>query len=240
MKEPVVMSWSGGKDSTMALDELLRSDEYEVVSLLTSVSEEFRRISHHGVREELLDEQAKALGLPLEKVFLPSGDSGGCTNDVYEAIMKKAMIAYRDRGVKTVAFGDLFLQDLREWREANLAKVGMRGIFPLWHRDTARLAREMIALGYKAYLSCVEGKVGRGFVGRGFDETFLADLPAGIDLCGENGEFHSFVYDGPIFKKPVRVRVGEIVGRDGRHYADLLLEKSSAPEESVAILIPPV
>jgi len=240
MKEPIVMSWSGGKDSTMALHELLRSDEYEVVSLLTSVSEEFRRISHHGVREELLDEQAKALGLPLEKVFLPSGDSGGCTNDVYEAIMKKAMIAYRDRGVKTVAFGDLFLQDLREWREANLAKVGMRGIFPIWHRDTAGLAREMIALGYKAYLSCVEGKVGPGFVGRLFDEAFLADLPAGIDLCGENGEFHSFVYDGPIFKEPVRVRVGEIVGRDGRHYADLLLDESPAPEKSVAMLIPPV
>jgi uncharacterized protein (TIGR00290 family) len=240
MKEPVVMSWSGGKDSTMALHELRRSDKYEVVSLLTSVSEEFRRISHHGVREELLDEQAKALGLPLEKVFLPSGEAGGCTNEVYEAIMKRAMIAYRDRGVKTVAFGDLFLQDLREWREANLAKVGMRGIFPIWHRDTGGLAREMIALGYKAYLSCVEGKVGPGFVGRPFDETFLADLPAGIDLCGENGEFHSFVYDGPIFKEPIRVRVGEIVGRDGRHYADLLLEESPVPEKSVAMLIPPV
>jgi uncharacterized protein (TIGR00290 family) len=222
MKEPAVMSWSGGKDSAMALHELLRAGDYEVTGLLTTVSDEFHRISHHGVREALLDEQALAIGIPLEKVYLPSGNSGGCTNDVYEAIMERVMIAYRARGVQTVAFGDLFLEDLREWREANLAKAGMRGIFPIWKRDTTKFAHDVIASGYKAYLSCVERKVGPGFVGRAYDEKLLSELPAGIDPCGEYGEFHSFVYDGPIFKKPVQVSVGEIVVRDGRYFADLL------------------
>jgi uncharacterized protein (TIGR00290 family) len=240
MKERVVMSWSGGKDSAVALHELLKSDRYEVVALLTTVSEEFRRISHHGVREELLEEQADAIGIPLEKVYLPSGESGGCTNEVYEAIMRRAMIAYRDRGVQTVAFGDLFLQDLREWREANLAKVGMRGIFPIWQRATAAFAYEVIRAGYKAYLSCVEGRVGAGFVGRPYDAKLLADLPSGVDPCGENGEFHSFVYDGPIFRKPVEVRVGEVVVRDGRYYADLLPRRASLSEKCVAEQMPPV
>ncbi|MDP9253521.1 MAG: ATP-binding protein, partial [Verrucomicrobiota bacterium] len=166
MKEPVVMSWSGGKDSAMALHELLRGDADEVVSLLTTVSEEYRRISHHGVRESLLDEQAKAIGIPLRKVYLPSGPSGGCTNDIYESIMKELMVGYQRDGVRTVAFGDLFLQDLRAWREANLAKAGMRGIFPVWNRNTTEFARSVIALGYKARLSCTEDRVGASFVGR--------------------------------------------------------------------------
>ncbi len=225
MKEPVVMSWSGGKDSAMALHELLRSDAYKVVSLLTSVSHEFRRISHHGVRESLLDEQAQAIGIPLRKVYLPSGTNGGCTNEIYEAIMAEVMTIYREDGVEMVAFGDLFLQDLREWREANLAKARMRATFPIWKRNTVALAREIIGLGFKAYLSCVEGKVGPGFAGRAYGESLLADLPAGIDPCGENGEFHSFVYDGPIFTKPVSVRAGRIVMRDERYFADLLPEE---------------
>jgi len=225
MKEPVVLSWSGGKDSAMALHELLRAGEYEVTSLLTTVSDEFRRISHHGVREALLDEQARAIGIPLEKVYLPSGNSGGCTNDIYEAIMERMMTAYRARGVRTVAFGDLFLQDLREWREKNLAKAGMRAIFPVWKRDTTQFARQTIRLGFKAYLSCVEDRVGPGFAGRLYDEALLRELRSEIDPCGENGEFHSFVYDGPIFKRPISVRVGEIVVRDERYYADLLPEE---------------
>src|SRR5271167_4875184 len=195
MKIPVVMSWSGGKDSAMALYELARGKEYEVVELMTSVAEEFGRVSHHGVREALLEEQARAIGLPLQKIYLPSGRLGPCTNEVYEQIMGERMEAYKVRGIFTVGFGDLFLADLRAWREANLAKADMRGVFPLWQRDTAKLAREVIALGFRAYLP-----------------------------CGENGEFHSFVYDGPIFKKPVPVTVGEIVIRDGRFYADLLPE----------------
>lgn len=225
MKEPVVLSWSGGKDSAMALHELLRAGEYEVTGLLTTVSAEFHRISHHGVREALLDEQARAIGIPLEKVYLPSGNSGGCTNEVYEAIMDRVMTAYRARGVRTVAFGDLFLQDLREWRETNLAKAGMRGIFPVWKRDTTQFARQTIGLGFKAYLSCVEGRVGPGFAGRLYDEALLRELRSEIDPCGENGEFHSFVCDGPIFKRRISVRVGEIVVRDERYYADLLPEE---------------
>lgn len=218
------MSWSGGKDSAMALHELVKGDEYEVTGLLTTVSEEFRRICHHGVREALLDEQAEAIGLPLEKIYLPSGDSDGCTNEVYNALMEAAMARCRCRGVETIAFGDLFLQDLRDWREANLGKVGMRAVFPIWNRNTTQLAREVIALGFKSYLSCVEASVGPQFAGRLYDEELLQALPSRIDPCGENGEFHSFVSDGPIFKRPVPVRIGEIVERGARFYADLLLD----------------
>ena len=210
----------------MALHELLRDNDYEVVSLLTTVSDEFRRVSHHGVREPLLDEQANAIGIPLRKVYLPSNHAGGCTNEVYESIMKEVMLEFRHDGVRTVAFGDLFLQDLRDWREANLATVGMRGIFPVWDRDTGKFARDTIALGYKARLSCVEDRVGAGFAGREYDGELLRDLPCKIDPCGENGEFHTFVYAAPIFHGPISVRVGAIVERDGRHYADLISDTS--------------
>jgi len=234
------MSWSGGKDSAIALHEILRGDQFEVVALMTSISDEYRRVSHHGVREILLDQQADALGLPLEKVYLPSGKHQPCTNEVYEQIMGTVLAKFQARGVQTVAFGDLFLEDLRSWREANLAKVGMRGLFPIWRRDTTEMAHEVVRSGFKAYLSCVEGKMGPGFVGRPYDENLLRDLPPGIDPCGENGEFHSFVHDGPIFNRPVPVRVGEIVIRDGRHYADLLPVGVSITERGVAESIPPV
>ena len=240
MKTPVVMSWSGGKDSAMALHELLHSDDYEVIGLMTTVSEEYRRISHHGVREALLGEQAQAIGIPLDKIYLPSGESRGCTNDVYDAIMSGVMARYKARGVETIGFGDLFLEDLRAWRETNLAKAGMRGIFPIWKRDTTKVAHDLIRLGYKAYVSCVEGKVGSRFVGRLYDDDFLQALPSGIDLCGENGEFHSFVFDGPIFKRPVSVRVGEVVTRDGRYYADLLMKEFESVNKCTAELIPPI
>ena len=240
MKLPVLMSWSGGKDSAVALHELLKADEYEVVALLTSVSAEYRRISHHGVREELLGEQADAIGVPLDKVYLPSGSQQPCTNEVYEQIMGDVMKKYKTRGVDTVAFGDLFLEDLRAYREKTLAKADMRGIFPLWKRDTAKLAVEVIARGFRSYLSCVEGKVGPGFAGRAYDHDLLAALPAGIDPCGEYGEFHTFVYDGPIFTRPVAVRVGEIVTRDGRYYADLWPDDGDMPAPDEAPQIPPV
>jgi uncharacterized protein (TIGR00290 family) len=239
MRTPVVMSWSGGKDSVMALHELLGASECEIVELMATVSEEYRRVSHHGVREELLDAQAATIGIPLKKVYLPSGQGGGCTNDVYEEIMRRAMVSYKTRGIETVAFGDLFLEDLRAWREANLAKAGMRGLFPIWKRNTAELAHEVIRLGYKAYLSCVEAHVGPGFAGRLYDEKFLSELPSTVDPCGENGEFHSFVFDGPMFAKPVAVEVGELVTRDGRFYADLLPE-SQRSDKCVAESIPPV
>ena len=239
MRTPVVMSWSGGKDSAMALHELLRTADYEVVELMATVSEEYRRVSHHGVREELLDAQAAAIGIPLHKVYLPSGEGGGCSNEVYEAIMNRVMDGYKTRDVNAVAFGDLFLEDLRAWREANLAKAGMRGLFPIWKRNTTEVAHEVIRLGYKAYVSCVEAHVGPGFVGRLYDERFLSELPSTIDPCGENGEFHSFVFDGPIFAKPVAVEVGELVTRDGRFYADLLPEFQRS-DKCVAESIPPV
>lgn len=238
MREPVVMSWSGGKDSAMALNNLLGNTDYEVVELMATVSEEYRRISHHGVREELLDAQAAVIGIPLRKVYLPSDNSAGCTNEVYEAIMNRVMDDYKAKNVNTVAFGDLFLEDLRAWRETNLARAGMRGLFPIWKRDTRVISHEVIRLGYKAYLSCVEPIVGADFVGRLYDENFLSDLPPTIDPCGENGEFHSFVFDGPTFAKPLAIKVGERVTRNGRFYADLLLEPSPKLDKCTAESIP--
>jgi uncharacterized protein (TIGR00290 family) len=222
MREKVLLSWSGGKDSAMALEELRADPRYEVVGLLTSVAEEFKRISHHGVREELLELQAESIGLPLDKLYLPSSSSGPCSNVDYEKLMRAALQPYCDAGVMRVAHGDIFLEDLRAYRERNLAKLAMRGVFPLWKRDTAQLIRHFVASGFKAYLSCVEAKLGASFAGRAIDADFVADLPEGIDPCGEHGEFHSFVYDGPIFRTPIDVAVGEVVCRDGRYYADLL------------------
>jgi uncharacterized protein (TIGR00290 family) len=236
----VAMSWSGGKDSALALHELMRDPRYEVVALMTSVSEEYRRISHHGVREELLDAQARAIGLPLVKIYLPSGQATPCTNEVYERIMGAALEDFRARGIYTIGFGDLFLEDLRAWREGNLAKAGMTGVFPIWKRDTRQLARQVIAMGFRAILSCVEGKVGPGFAGRAFDERLLEDLPDGIDPCGEYGEFHSFVHDGPCFARPVAVTIGQTIIRDGRYYADLLTGEPAVPESCAAFDIPPV
>jgi uncharacterized protein (TIGR00290 family) len=204
----------------LALYELLRTDRYEVVALLTTVAEEYDRVSHHGVRAELLEQQAAALALRLHKLYLPAPV---CTNEEYEALMERTMRGYQAEGVRTVAFGDIFLQALRARREQKLAEVGMQGLFPLWQRDTARLVRDFVALGFRAYLTCVDGrKLGREFAGRPIDGTLLAALPPDVDPCGENGEFHSFVYDGPLFRRPVAVRVGEIVERDVRYFADLL------------------
>ena len=218
-KEKIVLSWSGGKDSAMALHELRRSGRYEIVSLLTTVAEEYSRISHHGVRAELVKLQAEAIGETLHKVYLPAHT----TNEKYEAVMERTMLEYKDAGIRTVAFGDIFLRDLREYRENNLAKVGMGAIFPIWLRDTAEMVRTFIDLGFRARLSCVDSrKLGEAFAGRPIDAALLRDLPPDVDPCGENGEFHSFVYDGPIFDYPVGVAPGEVVLRDVRYFADLL------------------
>ena len=220
MKEKVILSWSGGKDSAMALHALLESGLYEIVSLLTTVSKQYERISHHGVRVELLEQQAAALGIPLHKLYLTQEN---CSLEDYEAGMKKTMLEYKDKDVLTVAFGDVFLQDLRDYRERNLAKVGMEAIFPIWGRDTTEIVRTFIALGFKAYLTCVDSeKLGREFAGHPIDADLIRDLPDGVDPCGENGEFHSFVYDGPILQRPVDVCVGEVVLRDVRYFADLV------------------
>jgi uncharacterized protein (TIGR00290 family) len=235
MPEKVVLSWSGGKDSAMALHALLRDDRYEVVGLLTSVAEEYKRISHHGVREELLDMQAESIGLPLDKLYLPSDGGVPCTNEHYEKLMREALQPYCDSGVMLVAHGDIFLEDLRAYREKNLARLGMRGVFPLWKRDTAQLIQVFIRSGFKAYLSCVEGNLSAAFVGRAIDADLITDLPEDVDPCGEYGEFHSFVYDGPIFGTPLDVVVGEVVCRDTRYYADLLPAGSSCTQ----VAIPP-
>jgi uncharacterized protein (TIGR00290 family) len=216
---PVLMAWSGGKDSAMALHALRAARP--VSALLTVVTEQYDRISMHGVRRELLEAQARAIGLPLEIVLLPPGAS----NEIYEQRMKDALCRRRGLdGVRTVAFGDLFLEEVRQYRIDNLARVDMRAQFPLWGKNTGDLARGFIASGFRAILTCVDTHALDGaFVGREFDSSLLADLPRTADPCGENGEFHTFVYAGPIFKCPIPVARGEKVLRDGRFmYCDLL------------------
>jgi uncharacterized protein (TIGR00290 family) len=234
------MSWSGGKDSALALYELLRSPDWEVVGLLTSVADEFRRVSHHGVREELLVAQAEAIGLPLDKLRLPFG-GGPCTNEAYEKLVGEKLAGYVSRGVMHVAHGDLFLADLRAYRERNLAKLGMSGVFPVWGRDTRRLVGEFEDLGFRAVLCCVEGaKLEESFVGRSLDRRLVADLPPGVDPAGENGEYHSFVYDGPIFSRPLTIETGVVVTRDNRHYIDLVLAAELPARELAPAALPPV
>jgi uncharacterized protein (TIGR00290 family) len=221
MPEPVLFCWSGGKDSAMALRALLQQQDVSVSALLTTVTEGYERISMHGVRRELLLRQADAIGLPLPEVRIPPQ----CINPIYEARMEEALRRYYERGVRRVAFGDIFLEDLRTYREKNLARMGMTGIFPIWKRDTRELALEFCSAGFRAKAVCIDGKVlDRSFAGRELDYEFFRDLPEGVDACGENGEFHTFVFDGPIFREPVICRTGEIVERDGFLFCDLIPE----------------
>ena len=218
--ERVLLTWSGGKDSAMALHELQSSGAYEVLAVLTTVTEQYDRVSMHGVRTVLLERQADSLGLPLEKVYIGANAS----NEEYEARMRDKLTYYQARGVSSVAFGDLFLEDVRRYREENLSRVGMKGLFPLWGRDTSELAHSFIDLGFKAVITCVDSNLLDGaFVGRDFDREFLSELPPAVDPCGENGEFHSFVYDGPLFRSRILHERGEIVLRDSRfYYCDLV------------------
>lgn len=204
----------------MALYELKRVNTNSIAALLTTVTEGYNRISMHGVRRRLLLEQAAVLGYPLEEITIPQN----CSNDIYENRMQTVLEKYRQQGVSAVAFGDLFLQDIRSYREKNMNRIGMQAIFPLWKKNTVELAQEFIRLGFRAFITCVDTQVlDREFSGREYDEDFLKDLPDGIDPCGENGEFHSFVYDGPIFSKPVHVERGEKVLRNKRfYYCDLV------------------
>ena len=215
MRKKILVSWSGGKDSTMALYELLKDGSYEIVALLTTITEDYGRISMHGVREYLLEKQAQSIGFNLEKVYITKNAS----NEEYERKMREILEKYKKIGVSGVAFGDIFLEDVREYRERNLSKVGMEGIFPIWGKNTKELAQKFIELGFKAITTCVDSKsLDKSFVGRIYDKQFLLDLPQGVDPCGENGEFHTFVYDGPIFRKRVKFKIGEIVFRDNRFY----------------------
>jgi uncharacterized protein (TIGR00290 family) len=216
---PIWLSWSSGKDSAWSLHELRASPEYEVVALLTTINRDAARVAMHAVRESLLDQQAAALGLPLVKVPIPYK----CPNADYEAAMGIAMAQARASGVFHVAFGDLFLEDIRRYREEKLRAVGMTPLFPLWARETRALAHAMVAGGLRAHLTCVDPKqLDRAFAGRTFDARLLADLPETVDPCGEKGEFHSFAYAGPMFRTPLSVTPGEIVERDGFIFADLL------------------
>jgi uncharacterized protein (TIGR00290 family) len=219
MREKVIVAWSGGKDSALALYEVLKTNRYEVLKLLTTVTQDYDRISIHGVRRVLLEQQARSLGFPLEKMFV----SKGVSDAEYESILLKSLNGHKTNGVFSVVFGDIFLEDVRKHREGILSKVGLKGIFPLWKRDTRQLARTFIDLGFEAVITCVDSKsLGKDFVGRKFDTQFLADLPPGVDPCGENGEFHSFVYDGPMFRERVFFTKGEIVLRENRfYYCDL-------------------
>ncbi|MGA9854948.1 MAG: ATP-binding protein [Gammaproteobacteria bacterium] len=216
----VILSWSGGKDSALALHALRQDACYEVRGLLTSVNQHYRRISMHGVRETLLDTQAEALGLPLFKIQLSEHPS----NEEYEDKLRVELESFKTRGVRHVAFGDLFLEDIRRYREKNMAQLNMNCVFPLWHRPTDKLAREFIALGFKALLCCVDGQaLDVHFAGREYDETLLRELPTGVDPCGENGEFHTFVYAGPGFHRAIPLQRGECILRDQRfQFCDLL------------------
>lgn len=203
-------NWSGGKDSALALYHALQEKDRHIARLLTHVNKKYHRVSMHGVRESLLERQAMALGIPLKKLFLDEEPSMG----EYESCMRQSLADLKSDGFTHAVFGDIFLEDLRQYREDRLKEMGFKAIFPLWKRDTTELVREFIGLGFRAVVVCTKAEVlDESFVGRVIDQEFLNDLPDGVDPCGENGEFHSFVFDGPIFREPVTFSIGEKVAR---------------------------
>jgi uncharacterized protein (TIGR00290 family) len=217
--DPVALSWSGGKDSALALRALRDELGTEPAALLTTVTEDYGRVSMHGVRRELVRAQADAARLPLVEVGIPAA----CSNEAYEARMTAALAAPPLDEVGGMAFADLFLEDIRSYREERLSTVGREALFPIWGRDTGELAREFIDAGFEAVLVCVDpSQLDPSFVGRAFDDSLLADLPPGVDPCGENGEFHTFVHAGPIFDSPIGIELGETAMRDGFAFKDLI------------------
>jgi uncharacterized protein (TIGR00290 family) len=220
-----LVAWSSGKDSAWTLHCLLRRTDVEIVGLLTTFNAAFDRVAMHAVRRELVDAQAEAAGLPLRAVPLP----WPCSNSDYERIMGEVVRSAADEGIQAIAFGDLFLADIRAYRERQLTGTGIQPLFPLWEIPTDKLAREMIAGGLRARLTCIDPVLPRAFAGREFDLKLLEDLPASVDPCGENGEFHSFVYDGPMFKSPIAIESGEVVDRDGFTFADLVPVGQAVP-----------
>lgn len=202
------LNWSSGKDAALAYHLLQQGNDYEVVQLLTTVNTESDRVVMHGVREVLLDAQANAMGMPLQKIVLPSAPD----DEVYKKVMAEALDKLKVQGITTSAFGDIFLEDLKLYREQQLASAGFTGVFPLWKRDTSELVQLVEDTGIKAMIVCVNEKfLGKEFLGRTIDRAFLQDLPAGVDACGENGEFHTFVYEAPYFKQPIAITKGEVV-----------------------------
>jgi len=226
---PVVLSWSGGKDSSLALAALRADPSVEVVAVLTTITREYDRISIHGVRRAILEAQVAALGLPLIEVAIPAA----ANNAAYEQAFAAALATFRKErpDVQHMAFGDLFLADVRAYRERVLPPLGWTPVFPLWGMDTTALAAEFVRAGYRAILTCVDTtQLSPEFAGREFDASLLAELPAGVDPCGERGEFHTCVYAGPIFSHPLPVRVGERVRRDGRfEYCDVTIDGYGKP-----------
>jgi uncharacterized protein (TIGR00290 family) len=218
-RQPVLVSWSGGKDSCMALREILNDPDLRVEALLTTFTRDYDRVSMHGVRRALLERQADSLGIPLHQIPI----SKSATNAEYETRMAEAFAIYREHGTNRVVFGDLFLEEIRAYRERMLTGQGMLGLFPLWQRDTLALIREFLHQGFKTAVVCVDPKqLDPSFLGRVIDQDFLSQLPAGVDPCGENGEFHTFVFDGPIFRYPIKLGFGERVCRDSFWFCDLL------------------
>jgi uncharacterized protein (TIGR00290 family) len=219
MSEPVLFCWSGGKDSAMALHVLGQDGRFHIVSLLTTVTEGFDRISMHGVRRELLLQQVRSIGLPLQEVRIPPQ----CSNRLYEQRMEEALRVHYAAGVRKVAFGDIFLEDLRAYRENNLARIGMTALFPIWKRDTRELVRYFRVHQFRSVAACIDPRIlPRTFAGRELDPSFFAELPPQADPCGENGEFHTFAFDGPIFRHAIPFRTGEVVERDSFVFCDLL------------------
>lgn len=219
MKPKAWMSWSSGKDCAWALHVAKQRDTVQIVALLTTLNGKVSRVAMHGVREDLLDAQAASLGLPLIKIPLP----WPCPNEAYDQAMAQAMTRARAEGITAMIFGDLFLEDIRRYREEKLAPTGIQPLFPIWGLDTSRLAREMLAAGVRATLTCVDPKqLPAHFAGREFDARLLDELPPNTDPCGENGEFHTFASAGPMFRRPIPVASGEVVERDGFVYADVL------------------
>ena len=216
---PACLSWSSGKDCAFALHRVRQAGEVEITRLLTTINADAGRVAMHGVRVEILRRQADAVGLPLVEVPLP----WPCSNEDYERLMADATDALRRDGIGQMVFGDLFLEDIRDYRDSRLARVGMTAIYPLWQVPTDRLAREMMAEGVEARVATVDlAKLDASFAGRPWDAAFLADLPEGVDPCGENGEFHTCVLNGPAFAARIEVETGETVIRDGFAYADLI------------------
>lgn len=218
MKKPVILCWSTGKDSAWSLNVLNQDPDYEVVALLSTITEDYDRVSMHGVRVSLLEKQAESTGLPLWKVKIPAV----CTNEIYEKQMGKAVARARKQSIQHMAFGDLYLQDIRDYRCSKLAGTGIEPIFPLWEMPTRELAETMLSAGLKATLTCVDTKkLAPEFSGRSYSAELLADLPQSVDPCGENGEFHSFCHDGPMFKSPINITVGDSTLREGFCFTDL-------------------
>jgi uncharacterized protein (TIGR00290 family) len=220
MKTKAIFCWSGGKDSALALHKIMQDNKYEIVGLLTTLNETYRRVSMHGVTEELLIMQADSVGLPLIKMYVSEG-----TNSEYERKMEILLLEYKKQGVSEIIFGDIFLEDLRQYRENNLSKVGLKAEFPLWKKNTSDLINEFLGLGFKTLICCVnDAYFGGETAGKEITPEFIRDLPFGVDPCGENGEFHTFCYEGPIFRKKINFKVGENI------YKPLEIKTDGNPE----------